>query len=58
MPGLSFGPAVSPPAVSGHGRVRRAVFDRDLLEQSVAERLARAAIPAFLLWLAIYWALS
>jgi hypothetical protein len=34
------------------------VLDRDLLEQSVAERLARAAIPAFLLWLAIYWALS
>jgi len=52
--------------VSPYGRVPgrvllgrcRAVFNRDLLEQSVAERLARAAIPAFLLWLAIYWALS
>jgi len=61
VPGLPLGPAVSP-----YGRVPgrvllgrcRAVFNRDLLEQSVAERLARAAIPAFLLWLAIYWALS
>jgi hypothetical protein len=65
VPGLSLGPAVSrrgqvPKTVRGRavlGRCR-AVLDRDLLEQSVAERLARAAIPAFLLWLAIYWALS
>jgi hypothetical protein len=31
---------------------------RGLLEQSVAERLAKAAIAAVLLWLAIWWALS
>jgi hypothetical protein len=29
-----------------------------LLEQSVAERLAKAAIAVALLWLAIWWALS
>jgi hypothetical protein len=33
-------------------------LDRDLLEQSVAERLAKAAIAACFLWLAIWWALS
>ena len=36
----------------------RAVLGRDLWEQSVAERLARAAIFVVLLWLAIGWALS
>ena len=36
----------------------RAVLGRDLLEQSVAERLERAAIFVVLLWLAIGWALS
>jgi hypothetical protein len=36
----------------------RAVLDRDLIEQSIAERLARAAIACALLWLAIYWACS
>lgn len=36
----------------------RAVLGRDLLEQSVAERLARAAIFVVLLWLAIGWAWS
>ena len=39
------------------GRVR-GLFERDLLEQSVTERLARAGFAAGLLWLAIYWALS
>ena len=39
------------------GRLHNMV-DRGLLEQSAAERLARAAVAAVLLWLAIYWALS
>jgi hypothetical protein len=34
------------------------VFERDMIAQSVAERLARAALAAGLLWLAIWWALS
>ena len=33
-------------------------LDRDLLEQSVVERLVKAAIAACFLWLAIWWALS
>lgn len=39
-------------------RPLRGFFQHDLLEQSVAERLAWAAIAAGLLWLAIWWALS
>jgi|GEM_PF-6569207 len=39
-------------------RTLRGFLHRGLLEQSVAERLARAAIAAGLLWLAIWWALS
>jgi hypothetical protein len=39
------------------GRVRD-LWERDLLEQSVAERLVRAGCAAALLWLAICWALS
>jgi hypothetical protein len=39
------------------GRVRD-LWERDLLEQSVTERLVRTACAAALLWLAIYWALS
>ena len=35
------------------GRVRD-LLEHDLLEQSVPERLARAAFAASLLWLAIY----
>ena len=35
------------------GRVRD-LLERDLLEQSVTERLVRAACAAVLLWLAIY----
>jgi hypothetical protein len=38
-------------------RPLRGFFRRGLLEQSVAERLAWAAIAAILLWLAIWWAL-
>ena len=34
------------------------VLDRDLIEQSAVERLARAAFAAGLLWVAIAWALS
>jgi len=34
------------------------IIDRDLIEQSVAERLALAVIAAGCLWLAIWWALS
>ena len=36
----------------------RVVLERDLIEQSVAERLAKAVFAAGLLWLAIWWALS
>jgi hypothetical protein len=39
-------------------RPLRGSLQRGLLEQSVAERLAKAAIAAGLLWLAIWWALS
>ena len=36
----------------------RGFLQRGLLEQSVAERLVKAAIASGLLWLAIWWALS
>jgi hypothetical protein len=36
----------------------RGPFERDLVEQSVAERLAKAALAVGLLWLAIWWALT
>jgi hypothetical protein len=39
-------------------RSLRISLQRGLLEQSIAERLAWAAIAAGLLWLAIWWALS
>jgi hypothetical protein len=39
-------------------RPLRSFFDRDLLEQSVGERLVKAVIAAGFLWLAIWWALS
>jgi hypothetical protein len=49
-------------AVRAHGRATlgrvRECFERELLEQSVTERLARATCVAGLLWLAIYWAVS
>ena len=39
-------------------RLLRISLHRGLLEQSVAERLAKAAVAVVLLWLAIWWALS
>jgi hypothetical protein len=36
----------------------RTLLDRDLIEQSAIERLARAAFVSGLLWVAIAWALS
>jgi hypothetical protein len=39
-------------------RALRSFLDRDLLEQSVAERLVKALIVAGFLWLAIWWALA
>jgi hypothetical protein len=57
VPGLPLGPAVSATDRLVLGQVRTLV-ERDLLEQSVTERLARAVVAAALLWLAIYWALS
>lgn len=55
MPRLPLGTAVS--ALERLGPIR-GWFERDLLEQSITERLARAGFVAILLWLAIYWALS
>ena len=57
MPSLPFGTAVSAPERVLVGRVRD-FLKRDLLEQGVTERLARAVFAVALLWLAIYWALS
>ena len=57
MPSLPLGTAVSVPELVVLGRVRD-LWERDLLEQSVTERLVRAACAAALLWLAICWALS
>jgi hypothetical protein len=37
---------------------RLSFFQRGLLEQSVAKRLAWAVFAAAVLWLAIWWALS
>jgi hypothetical protein len=57
VPRLPLSTAVSAPEFVLLDRVRDLV-ERDLLEQSVTERLVRAACAAALLWLAIYWALS
>ena len=57
MPRLPLGAAVSAPERVLLGRVRD-LWERDLLEQSVAERLVRAGCGSALLWLAICWALS
>ena len=57
MPSL---PPRSPVSVTARpiiGRFR-GVLERDLIEQSAAERLVRALFAAGLLWLAIWWALS
>ena len=57
MPGLPRGRAVN---AAGRVLLSRcwAMLHRDLLEQSVAERLAWAVIASAMLWLAIYWVLS
>lgn len=57
MPSLPLGAAMSAAGRRLLGRCRT-VLDRDLIEQSIAERLARAAMASTLLWLAIYWACS
>jgi hypothetical protein len=57
VPGLPLGTALNAPEPVVLGRLRN-LLERDLLEQSVTERLARVAVAAALLWLAIYWALS
>jgi len=36
----------------------RTVLERDLIEQSVVQRLTKAAFAACVLWLAIWWALA
>jgi len=57
VPRLPLSTAVNAPERVLLGRVRD-LWERDLLEQSVTERLAGAACATALLWLAIYWALS
>jgi hypothetical protein len=54
---LPLGTTVIPTARSIGDRVRVAV-ERDPIEQSIAERLAKAMFAAALLWVAIWWALS
>ncbi len=55
MPCLPFRPAMSAflRAIAGH---LRGLTERDLIEQSVIERLVKAAFAAGLLWAAIAWA--
>jgi hypothetical protein len=57
VPRLSLSTEVRAPERVLLDRVRD-LWERDLLEQSVAERLVRAGCAAALLWLAICWALS
>ena len=57
MPRLPLSTEVMAPERVLLGRVRD-LWERDLLEQSVAERLVRAGCGSALLWLAICWALS
>ena len=57
MPRLPLRTTVSAPERVLHLRICD-LLERDLLEQSVAERLVRAGCAAALLWLAICWALS
>ena len=57
MPRLPLSTEVMAPERVLLGRVRD-LWERDLLEQSVAERLVRAGCAAALLWLTICWALS
>jgi len=55
--GLPRGAAVSVIARADLHRLR-VVLERSLIEQGIAERLIKAGLAAFLLWLAIWWALS
>jgi hypothetical protein len=55
--GLPLGSPVRKLAQTVLGQFRVALA-RDLIEQGVAERLARAALAVGLLWVAIWWALS
>ena len=57
MSGLPLGSPVRKLAQTVLGQFRAALA-RDLIEQGVAERLARAALAVGLLWVAIWWALS
>jgi hypothetical protein len=57
VPCLPLRPTVSVIVRPILGRFR-GTFERDLIEQSAAERLAKAAGIAGLLWLAIWWAVS
>jgi hypothetical protein len=57
VPRLSLSTEVRAPERALLGRVRD-LWERDLLEQSVPERLVRAGCAAALLWLAICWASS
>lgn len=57
MPGLPRRSAVIVIAQPILARVR-GVLERNLIEQSAAERVVKAGFVAGLLWLAIWWALS
>jgi hypothetical protein len=57
MPRLPLGTAVIQAARRIGGCIRLTI-ERDPIEQSIAERLAKAVIAASLLWVAIWWALS
>jgi hypothetical protein len=57
MPRLPLGTTVIPTAHHIRGCLRFAL-ERDPIEQSIAERLAKATVAASLLWVAIWWALS
>lgn len=54
LPDRAAASVIAPPSF----RPLRGFLQRGLLEQGVAERLAKAAFAAGLLWLAIWWALS
>ncbi len=57
MPRLPVGTTLIPTGRRIAGCLRVAI-ERDPIEQSIAERLAKAVIVASLLWVAIWWALS
>lgn len=57
MPRLPLGTTVISAARRIGGYLRLAT-ERDPIEQSIAERLAKAMLTAALLWVAIWWAWS